>query len=69
MTMHTSAQKAALLLAALLVVGLAATAVANEVWSDSPPAPTVADHGAPMTPEEQCAHMPEHCAGGGARGG
>lgn len=70
MTMHTRAQKAALLVIAALVLGLAVTAVALEMRPE--PArtePSVDDHETGMAADERCVHMPEHCEGGASGGG
>lgn len=68
--MVSSAQKAALV--GLLVVSAAVGALLGAASSGGPAAPASSaqspnEHG--MSPDEACAHMPEHCEGGNASGG
>jgi len=59
--------KVALLLAAALALAGAAVAVALERADEAPPAARDASHA--MEEDARCAHMPEHCARGGAARG
>jgi len=60
--------KVALLLAAALALAGAAVALALERADEAPPAARDASSHA-MEADARCAHMPEHCARGGAARG